>query len=153
MRSVLRQESKGQGAHSELPAHAGGGSMARLISQQLDGPIFRPSEVRAWRTRVTREVEVAVAEYALWRIKAYNASDFKNPTGHYRSQLRVVRRGAIQVNDSGTVYGPWLEGTGSRNAKSRFKGYWHWRRARADVERQAVRIANQTIARNIGRLS
>jgi len=127
--------------------------MARLISQQVDGPVFRPSEQRAWATRVTKEAEVAVAEYALWRVKGYNAADFKNPTGHYRSQLRVVRRGRVEVNDSGSVKGPWLEGTGSRNKKTRFKGYWHWRRATQDVNRQSVRIVNGVVARRVRELN
>jgi len=127
--------------------------MARLISQRLDGPVFRPSEIRSWETRVTKESEVAVAEYALWRVKAYNAADFKNPTGHYRSQLHVVRRGVVEVNDGGSVYGPWLEGTGSRNKKTRFKGYWHWRRTTQDVNRQAVRIVNGVVARRIRELN
>lgn len=124
----------------------------RLIQQRVDGPVFRPAEVRAWSTAVTRQVETAVAEYALWRVKAYNAHDFKHPTGRYRSHLRVVRRGAIEVNDSGSVYGPWLEGTGSRNARSRFKGYWHWRRTAQDVERQASRIGNAVVAQAVRRL-
>lgn len=102
---------------------------------------------------IDRQAEVALAEYALWYVKALNAQDFKNPTGRYRSRLHIVRRGAIEVNDSNSVYGPWLEGTGSRNARSRFKGYHHWRRTRQQVERQARRIADGVVARNIRRLS
>lgn len=115
--------------------------------------MFRPGEMRRTFTDMSRETEKALAEYALWRVKAYNASDFKNPTGRYRSKLHIVMRGAITVNDSNSVYGPWLEGTGSRNARSRFKGYWHWRRAKADTERAASRIANQVIARAVRRLN
>lgn len=127
--------------------------MARLIRQRLDGPVFRPSEVRTWRATLTRELETAVAEYALWRVKGYNASDFQNPTGRYRSRLRIVRRTFTEVNDSDSVYGPWLTGTGSRNATTRFKGYQHWRRTRQDVERQAARIGNMVVQRNIRRLA
>lgn len=127
--------------------------MARLITQREDGPIFRPAQMRSWTERVTKEAEVAVAEYALWRVKAYNAADFKNPTGHYRSQLRVVRRGMVEVNDSGSIYGPWLEGTGSRNATTRFKGYRHWRKARQDTDRQAGRIVQRVVSRRIRDIS
>lgn len=127
--------------------------MARLISAREEGPIFRPSAVRSWTDRVTKEAEVAVAEYALWRVKAYNANDFKNPTGHYRSRLHIVRRGVVEVNDSGTIYGPWLEGTGSRNRTTRFKGYWHWRRTRQDVERQAGRIVQRVVSRRLRDIS
>lgn len=127
--------------------------MARAISQQTRGALFRPGAMRAAFAAMTRQTETAIAEYALWRVKAYNAADFKNPTGRYRSRLHIVRRGAIEVNDSNSVYGPWLEGTGSRNASSRFKGYHHWRRAAADVQRAAPRLANAIVAREIRRLS
>jgi hypothetical protein len=124
----------------------------RLISSRVDGPIFHPAQVRALTGTATRQIQTAVAEYALWRVKAYNASDFKHPTGHYRSRLRIVKRGLITVDDSSSVYGPWLEGTGSRNARSRFKGYWHWRRAANDAERQALRIGNEVMARAVRQL-
>lgn len=153
VRTVLRQGSKGQGAHSDDHPADGGVDMARLIDMTREGPVFRPSEVRAWFGRTCREAEDAVAEYALWRVKSYNAADFKNPTGRYRRHLRIVRRGAIEVNDSNSVYGPWLEGTGSRNRTTRFKGYHHWRRMRLDVERAAPRLTNEIVRRNISRLS
>ena len=126
--------------------------MVRMMSQQITGPMFRPGMVASFDRAVTREIDLAVADYALWRVKAYNASDFRNPTGHYRSLLHVQRSGLVQVTDSHCVYGPWLEGTGSRNRSSRFKGYHHWRRARQDVERAARRIANQVVARALRRL-
>lgn len=55
----------------------------------------------------------------------------KNPTGYYRSRI-VTRRmsGRHVVVDSGVVYGPWLEGVGSRNFPvTRFRGYSLFRKA------------------------
>lgn len=55
---------------------------------------------------------------------------FKAPTGWYRSHITPRRQGSTwQVWDTGVIYGPWLAGTGSKNATTRFKGYAHWRRA------------------------
>jgi hypothetical protein len=36
---------------------------------------------------------------------------------------------------AGPVYGPWLEGVGSRNATTRFKGYRAFRKAANALER------------------
>ncbi len=73
----------------------------------------------------------------------------QNPTGFYRSQISsTVRSGVgrtlpdVMVHDSGVIYGPWLAGTGSRNAPvTRFKGYNHWRKATQRIEK----LAHQTV--------
>jgi hypothetical protein len=73
----------------------------------------------------------------------------QNPTGFYRSQISsTVRSGVgrtlpdVVVHDSGVIYGPWLAGTGSRNAPvTRFKGYTHWRKASQRMEK----LAHQTV--------
>lgn len=48
-----------------------------------------------------------------------------NPSGYYRSQISAVQvtEGSYSVTDNDVVYGPWLEGIGSRNETSAFKGY------------------------------
>jgi hypothetical protein len=120
--------------------------MASGVRVTARGPIFRPSEINTWMGRTKRKIEIAVGQWALWQIKAYNAADFKHPTGHYRSQLHVVTRGVVEVNDSASVKGPWLEGTGSRNSRSRFKGYWHWRRTNQRATSAANRIAREIVA-------
>jgi len=61
-----------------------------------------------------------------------------------------MRRGSdLVVNDgwpgSGLVYGPWLEGVGSRNATTRFKGYFSMRKAANSVAAKAKAIAQPVI--------
>lgn len=50
----------------------------------------------------------------------------RHPTGYYTSHLdtRQLSSTRWEVHDSDMVYGPWLEGTGSRNPVTVFKGYW-----------------------------
>jgi len=44
-------------------------------------------------------------------------------------QNQARRDGAHwKISDNGVIYGPWLEGVGSRNATTRFKGYANYRR-------------------------
>lgn len=73
----------------------------------------------------------------------------KTQTPYYRLQIDVRRhRGGYEVWDKGVVYGPWLEGTGSRNAPvTRFRGYQTFRRTKPLVDRDAQRIAMQLLQR------
>lgn len=126
----------------------------RLIEARYTGRAFRPMTVRTVMLNATRDIELAAADYALWRVKSYNAADFKRPTGAYKSRLHVERRSLHPiVTDSGVIYGPWLEGVGRRNAATRFKGYHHWRRATQDLQRAITRIAEQVLTRALRGLS
>ncbi len=84
----------------------------------------------------------------------------QNPTGYYRSQISsTVRAGVgrthpdVAVHDSGVIYGPWLAGTGSRNAPvTRFKGYTHWRKATQRIEQLAPQVVVATFSQLIRKL-
>jgi hypothetical protein len=50
----------------------------------------------------------------------------QHPTGYYQSKITVERAGTgYRVTDQGVVYGPWLEGTGSRNAPDPLRRVLH----------------------------
>ena len=50
----------------------------------------------------------------------------------------------------GVIYGPWLEGTGSRNYPvTRFKGYRNWRRVTQMLEKAAKPIAEKSIREHL----
>lgn len=62
----------------------------------------------------------------------------RHPTGYYQSQIHVAASGdGQQVTDGGVIYGPWLEGTGSRNRTTRFKGYATFRRVTQKMDAKA----------------
>ena len=73
-------------------------------------------------------------------------------TGHYRRSIHGQLHGrfSAEVNDSGVVYGPWLEGVGSRNATTRFKGYAMFRRAHQRVERATTPTVTKALQRHLG---
>lgn len=74
----------------------------------------------------------------------------KHPTGYYQSRIGVERGrgGAYVVTDGGVIYGPWLEGTGSRNyPATRFHGYSTFRRVKPMVDRDSQRIAMDLLRR------
>ncbi len=67
-------------------------------------------------------------------------------TGNYSRHIQVVRSGTgEEVNDSGIIYGPWLEGVGSRNRTTRFKGYFTFRQVGQKADAEAGRYANDML--------
>ena len=74
-------------------------------------------------------------------------------TGHYRSNLHPTF-GNMQgrIDDNSVVYGPWLEGTDSRNQTTRFKGYASFRRTRDWLDKNTKRIIRPRVVRLVRRL-
>jgi hypothetical protein len=77
----------------------------------------------------------------------------KASTGNYRRNISGDTQGLRgRIDDGNVIYGPWLEGTGSRNAKSRFKGYAMFRRTEQWLQKQVPGILRTTAARLVKRL-
>jgi hypothetical protein len=114
---------------------------------QEHGPIF-DSRARHYVDRWADDVEEEIAHEANKRLHGELHRVLRHPTGYYESHVRAERDGARwKVTDGGVVYGPWLEGTGSRNKTTRFKGYFHWRRVAQSIDRDAGRIADRMFPR------
>lgn len=56
------------------------------------------------------------------------------------------------VTTSNATYGPWLEGVGSRNSSTRFKGYWGFRQAASELDGQAQQLAEDALAPYVEKL-
>lgn len=95
-----------------------------------------------------------VADYTKFEVNMELDTVLKNPTGYYESQIRSERLSAeaFSVNDSGVIYGPWLEGVGSRNATTSFKGYATFRRVRNRMAQKSEVIIGAAISALCGRL-
>jgi len=79
----------------------------------------------------------------------------QNPTGYYESQVRVEGRANYVdvVTDGGVIYGPWLEGTSSRNQTTRFKGYGTFRKVRDKLNSEAVGLALRFLPEYVRRMN
>lgn len=78
---------------------------------------------------------------------------FRNPTPYYETQIQTQKVAeGYRVDDRGIVYGPWLEGVGSRNKTTRFKGYAMWRRGFQQIEREASQRAEESIRSTVDSL-
>jgi len=77
----------------------------------------------------------------------------KASTGHYRRNVHgKVTNLHGRIDDGGVVYGPWLEGVGTRNQTTRFKGYASFRRTAQYLQKNFRRICGPAVKRLIARL-
>lgn len=114
------------------------------------GPVFDGRIHRAISAYVD-SAEERIAEEGLEILRGELHRVLRHPTGYYESRTRV-ERGHV-ITDGGVVYGPWLAGTGSRNAPvTRFAGYDHWTVTQARLDQQSRPIAERVLRRFIGRM-
>lgn len=100
-----------------------------------------------------------VAYQGLSEVSTVLNASIQHPTPYYETQT-TVNWGAFSggasaiVHDRGIVYGPWLEGIGSRNfPKTSFKGYHAFEKGTAILnDGAAVRVAEATLQRYLPRL-
>lgn len=78
---------------------------------------------------------------------------YSSSSGHRSYSLPVVVDDidTIVVTTDLATYGPWLEGTGSRNDVTGFPGYHSFRRAGAELEGQAQELAESSMDPYIAR--
>jgi len=125
--------------------------MAQMIHVNERGPLFS-GVAEAELAAAVLAVQEEVASYAEFQWQMNMTESFQNPSEppRYQSHVNILKRGGdLVVNDgypgSGLVYGPWLEGIGSRNASTRFKGYFALRRAANSVAQKTAAIAKPII--------
>lgn len=121
-----------------------------MAGVELRGTFFSAGEPYVTKAYL-HKAQDKVAREAERKVHAFQSLLFRYqsspPTG-YAARHIVNRDMGSQhlITDSGIVYGPWLEGVGSRNfPKTRFKGYAIFRRTTKDVDNRAVHIATPVI--------
>ncbi len=133
---------------------------------EMKGPLFNPNSQRILRqaaSGVIRElVDLGMARLAQTLrprpagvyLSVSQARPGQASTGNYRRHLHQWQRELHAfIGDGGVVYGPWLEGTSSRNQSSRFKGYASFRRTAQWMRGQIPRLSKKhstEIARRLG---
>lgn len=115
---------------------------------RTSGPVFDGRAGVALK-RFRAEVVKEIAQEGAKQVRQTLHTVLRHPTGYYESQVRAERQGdEWSVNDSGVVYGPWLEGTGSRNAPvTRFKGYKTFDRVKGRLNRRTEAIGERVLQR------
>lgn len=116
------------------------------VEVNVSGPLFDGRAAEAVRDFCeAAKDDIAQQGRADW-MRELNAN-LRHPTPRYELQINVRTEGnARVVNDRRSVYGPWLEGTGSRNSPvTRFPGYRSADTATADLKEQATGLAERLL--------
>lgn len=123
-----------------------------MTSARLLGPLWSigPAVIAG----ITEESVKKMAEAGTKQWLAYLGDRLEEPTGYYQSNIHYDPIGAASasINDNNVIYGSWLEGIGSRNQTTSFKGYWARRDTIDYLEHHGDEIINEGIGRLIGML-
>lgn len=116
------------------------------------GPLFDGGAEKAVED-FRRAAEEEIGKEGVTMIQTQLDRVLRHPTGYYRSRITTERAGdRVQVTDGGVVYGPWLEGVGSRNKSTRFKGYRTFRLVAQQLQKKVGPIAERVLPGYLGRM-
>ncbi len=97
-----------------------------------------------------------VADYTKHEVLMQLDHVLQHPTGYYESRIKAEPDGGAyrwRVHDDMVIYGPWLEGVGSRNFPvTRFKGYHTFRIVRNRMAQKSAAVVAAYVTRKIGEL-
>lgn len=124
------------------------------IDIKQKGALFNASSSKAAARRMVIDVNEALAQEGVDRVKRRLGQVLQNPTGYYESKIQVERRQIYRgFSDGGVVYGGWLEGLSTRNKTTRFKGYQTFRIIKQELEREKIQIAEPFVDKMIRELT
>jgi len=114
------------------------------------GPLF-DGRMEAAIANAANDAEKQVATLGASMVRSRLNVVLRKQTPIYRFKVRSEPEapGWI-IHDQRMVYGPWLEGTGSRNLTTRFKGYRTFRLMTIELNKRAKVIAEGVVARWLG---
>jgi len=114
--------------------------MRLVVSSDVTGAIGTGKHSPIMR-RACLNAEDTTTHAALLEVRSTLGRVLQHPTGYYESRVVAdYRSRPPSVHDSRVVYGPWLEGIGSRNATTRFKGYHTFRLVAQRLQGRVVTI-------------
>ncbi len=119
------------------------------VTFRTHGPLL-DGEAPGIIKRLDHELGEKVSDAGVDMVKAFLDNVLKHPTGYYRSR---VTQNSGRISDSNVVYGPWLEGVGSRNQRSRFKGYATFRKVTQQLQNRASDVADDVLPRYVRELN
>ncbi len=122
------------------------------VKVDLSGPII-DGRSQAILDLAIADIEKVVGQTGYNMVRAELDVVLRNPTGYYESQVRTDHEaGGLRIHDGKMIYGPWLEGTGSRNRTTRFKGYFTFRRVTQRLDQMAGPMADNIMSKYVGKM-
>lgn len=149
--------------------------MADSESVSVSGPLFDGRAEAALREGVAA-VRTKVADKGEDFTRSAFAGSIRVDTGRFLGSVTTVRESRVLTTESSghtyslpvvvddpdkdavittgqAAYGPWLEGTGSRNETTRFKGYHGFRIAAQQLNSVAGNLADSVMAPYVDRMN
>lgn len=120
------------------------------VQTQRSGPLF-DGRLEAAVANAAPDAEKTMATLGASMVRSRLNDVLKTQTPIYR--FKVVAQPDAPgwlIHDQKMIYGPWLEGTGSRNRTTRFKGYRTFRIITQQLNARALEIGNRVVARWLG---
>jgi hypothetical protein len=108
------------------------------------GPLF-DGRAESAASRYVVSMQEDVAQHGVDLVRLRLPAVLRADTGRYEARIHTERQDDdVIVTDTPVIYGPWLEGDGSRDApKTRFKGYSTFR-----ITSQVLDLATEDIAQH-----
>lgn len=126
--------------------------MTLEVEVDATGPMFDARGPNATRDYTQAAVD-EVAQKGKDQVDRTLIQVIRNPTPIYQTRIQIERAGTDRIiNDGGIVYGPWLEGVGSKNKTTRFKGYFTFRQTKQWLDKRTPQIIKTVLGQYIGRL-
>jgi hypothetical protein len=123
------------------------------VKVTVSGPLFSPAAATALDD-MRDEIAGRLTAEGKRRVLAILDASLRHPTGAYRRRITAYGPvgGQGRVHDQQSIYGPWLNGTGSRNRTTWFKGYGHFRQTFETLQQAAKPLAQQVVAEYVAEL-
>lgn len=123
-----------------------------MADVEFHGPFFDGRDIAVLHA-MSADIAATVGEEGNTLVHQELAHVLRNPTPRFQLGVHDEPNGnEAKVTDGGIIYGHWLEGTGSRNKTTRFKGYFTFRRMCVLLDARAETIANHVASPYIGRM-
>lgn len=128
--------------------------MSTTISTDKHGPLFEIGRPEAEFAHCADEWAKCLAELGNVMVRANLNTVLRHQTPYYRTRIAAQKEapGHWKVTDQGVIYGAWLEGVGSRNRTTRFKGYFTFRRTCQQLAGKAAEAGRAPVRQLVNRL-
>jgi hypothetical protein len=120
-----------------------------MADVEISGPLFDGRADSAVK-RLCEDAEEAVAQQGFADVHKILNQRIRHATPYYETQIAVeAGDGGHIVHDRGVIYGPWLNGTGSRNETTRFKGYGAFRLTKQQLHEKVPQLVEPIVKRHL----
>jgi len=119
------------------------------VKVRRTGPLF-DGQADAAAARFARDATSTLTRVAYDMVKLKYAARIRENTGHFLGRITQEITGSIgHVYTKFILYGYWLEGVGSRNPTTRFKGYWAYRETAIEIDARSPEILKPLVDKMI----